>query len=420
MQKRIKILTANHAAAWACKGAKVGVVAAYPITPQSPVVEEISRLVEAGEMDNTQFITVESEQSAITAVIAASATGSRVFTASSANGLAYMFELLNWAAGNRLPVVMNIVTRALAAPWNVWCDHQDAISVRDCGWIQMFCEDNQEVYDTNLMAFKIAEDPRLYIPTFVCYDGYILSHTVAPVQIESDEDIAAFIPPLKHHINITDFDDVKGMSPVTTPDMIIRAEGVYPGYMEFRYSLQKALESAVDIIKEVHAEFAKRFGRDYGNGVLKKYRTEDAKILVVGMGSISSELRGVVDQLREQQIPIGIIALKLFRPFPKLDIIEAIGDAQIVVVFDRDVGYGFEGVLSYEIKASLYNSGKNPYVKGYIVGLGGRDVRPEDLEFGIKKAMEEAKKRPYQVETEFLGTKVKEIEQMEENGVCLK
>jgi pyruvate/2-oxoacid:ferredoxin oxidoreductase alpha subunit len=241
-----------------------------------------------------------------------------------------------------------------------------------------------------------------------------------PVKIEQDEDIAEFIPPLKHHINLTDFDDVKGVSPVTVADIIVRPEGVAPGYMEFRYSLQKALESSIEVIKEVNEEFGKKFGRKYGNGVLRKYRTEDAEILAFGMGSISCELRGVVDALREENIPIGLISLKLFRPFPRLDIIEAIGSAKTIVVFDRDIGYGVEGVLSYELKSTLYNSGKSPYVKGYIIGLGGRDVHPEDLELGIRKTMEESKTRPYQSETEFIGTKIKEIEEMEENGVCLK
>ena len=414
MKEEIKLLTGNHAAAHACKGAKVGVVAAYPITPQSPVVEEISRFVESNELPHTQFVTVESEQSAITAVIAASATGSRVFTASSANGLAYMIELLCWAAGNRLPVVMNIVTRALGAPWSVWTDHQDAISVRDVGWIQMFCEDNQEIYDTTLMGYRIAEDPDVYLPTFVNYDGYILSHMVAPVKIEPQEKIDEFLPPLKHHQNLADFTDVKGISPVTTPNIVVREEGSYPAYMEFRYSMQKAAERAIDVIQKVNDEFGTIFGRKYGNGLYKTYRTEDATIKLLSIGSVASELRLVVDKLREENIPVGLISLKLFRPFPRKALVEAIGDIETVVVFDRNVGYGYEGVVCYETKSALYGSAYKPYVKGYIAGLGGREVSHADLIKAIKKAIAETKERPYNDKTEFIGVKLKELGYKEE------
>ena len=200
-EKNIKILTGNYAAAHAYMQARVGVISAYPITPQSPVVEKISEFIRDGKL-KAKFLLVESEHSAAAACCAASATGSRVGTATSAHGLMLMYELLPWAAGTRLPIIINLATRACGAPWSIWDDHSDFIAARDVGWIQFMCEDNQEIYDTNFQAFKIAEDPRVYVPTIVAYDGYLLSHTLMPVQLENQEDIDAFLPPLNHHINL--------------------------------------------------------------------------------------------------------------------------------------------------------------------------------------------------------------------------
>lgn len=398
-----KIITGNHAAAFACKGARVGVVAAYPITPQSPVVEKISYFVENGDLPTTEFVRVESEQSAITAVIAASATGARTFTATSANGLAYMNELLAWAAGNRLPIVMCIATRALGAPWSVWTDHQDAISARDTGWLQLFTEDNQEIYDTVLQAYKIAEDPDVYLPTFVNYDGYILSHTVMPVQVEDQAKIDKFLPKFKSHLRLADVANPIGVSPVTTPNPIQRGDEIAPGYFEFRASMQKAEERALDIITRIHDDFAAQFGRAYGNGIYKTYRAEDAEILIFGMGSVSCEARLACDRLREEGIPVGVISLKVFRPFPKKALREAFKNAKTVVVFDRDVGYGYEGVLSYELKAALYGNGTMPPVYGYVVGLGGRDLKVDHIIEGVKRSLARQEVGEEQLGTEFLG-----------------
>jgi len=241
--KKLKILTGNHAAAHAFRQVKVGVIAAYPITPQSPVVEKIADFVSEGKL-KARFVKVESEHSALAVCCAASATGSRVGTATSSHGLMLMYEMLPWASGNRLPIIINLATRATGAPWSVWTDHQDFITMRDVGWIQMFCMDNQEIYDTNIQAFKIAEDPRVFLPAVVAYDGYILSHTMMPVSIEKQEEIDDFLPPLKHHINLSDVSVVKGVDPVTTPDIRDRGnEGTVPGYFEYRYAMQKALES---------------------------------------------------------------------------------------------------------------------------------------------------------------------------------
>jgi len=404
-----EIMTGNHAAAHACKGAKVQVVAAYPITPQSPVVEKISSFIEKGELD-ARMIRVESEQSALIACVAASATGVRTFTATSSHGLLLMYEILCWAAGNRIPIVMNIAMRAVGAPWSVWTDHQDAFTVRDTGWIQMFCEDNQEIYDTNFQAFRIAEDPCVYVPTLVNYDGYILSHTSMPVKLESQEKIDEFLPPLKHHLNLGDMNVVKGVCPVTTPDVIKREEGTAPGYYEFRYSLQRAIENSIDKVKEVHDLFAEKFGRSYGNGIYKTYRTEDADILIFAVGSVAAESHLVVDKLREKGLKIGLISLKLFRPFPANYLREVFKDIKQIIVFDRDIGYGYEGILCYELKSALYQLKNRPFIKGYIVGLGGRDVVAKDLIDGVYRAIELEKKNEYSEQTEFIGLRLDELD----------
>jgi pyruvate/2-oxoacid:ferredoxin oxidoreductase alpha subunit len=213
-KSKFQILTGNHAAAHAFRQARVGGISSYPITPQSPVVEKVAEFVENGEMQ-AKFVRVESEHSALAVCCAASATGSRVGTATSAHGLELMYEMLPWASGNRLPIVINLATRALGAPWSVWTDHQDFITVRDTGWIQLFCENNQEIYDTNLQAFKIGEDKRVFLPVICAYDGYILSHTMMPVELEEQDQIDEFLPPIDHHINLSNVQKVTGSIPFT-------------------------------------------------------------------------------------------------------------------------------------------------------------------------------------------------------------
>jgi pyruvate/2-oxoacid:ferredoxin oxidoreductase alpha subunit len=412
---KIKILTGNHAAAQALKQAKVGVVAAYPITPQSPVVEKIAEFISKGKM-KTRFVKVESEHSALAVCCAASATGSRVGTATSSHGLMYMYEMLPWAAGNRLPIIINLATRATGAPWSVWTDHQDFITIRDVGWIQMFCMDNQEIYDTNLQAFRIAEDTRVFLPTVVAYDGYILSHTMMPVILEKQEDIDDFLPPLKHHINLSDISQVKGIDPVTTPHLRDRGEeGIAPGYFEYRYAMQKALENSIDIIVEVHDKFAAKFGRSYGNGIFKTHLTEDADTIIFAMGSVASQARNVIKKLRNDGLKVGLVSLKLFRPFPVSYLREFFKNKKQIVVFDRDIGYGYEGVLSYELKAALYGLKKSPFIKGFIVGLGGRDITDQHIIKGVYKAIEESEIGIISHETDFIGLRLEELGDYDES-----
>jgi pyruvate/2-oxoacid:ferredoxin oxidoreductase alpha subunit len=414
IHQKTMILTGNHAAAYAFKQSRVGVVSAYPITPQSPVVEKIAEFIENGELD-ARFVKVESEHSALAVCCAASATGSRVGTATASHGLMLMYEMLPWAAGNRLPIVINLATRSLGAPWSVWTDHSDFITIRDVGWIQLMCETNQEIYDTNIQAFKIAEDPRVFIPTIVGYDGYILSHTMMPVMLENQDDIDKFLPPLKHHINLSDLTTVKGIDPVTTPHVRNRGrDGTAPGYYEYRYALQKALENSLDIIKEVHDEFAVKFGRSYGNGIYKAIQTEDADVIVFAMGSVASQSRVAIKKLRQNGEKVGLVSLKTFRPYPANILKEFFKEKQIIVVFDRDIGYGYEGVLSYELKSALYGLKTSPYIKGFIVGLGGRDVTTDHILEGIQKAKDQEKTGEISHTTEFLGLRLSELKDYDE------
>ena len=411
----IFILSGNHAAAHAFRQARVGVISAYPITPQSPLVEKIAEFIAEGKL-KARFVKVESEHSALAVCCAASAVGSRVGTATSAHGLLLMYELLPWAAGNRLPIVINLATRALGAPWSVWTDHQDFITIRDVGWIQLFCETNQEIYDTNIQAFKIAEDQRVFLPVICGFDGYILSHTVMPVKLEEQEKIDEFLPPLKHHINLSDISKVKGIDPVTTPHIVSRREGTVPGYYEYRYALQKALENSIDIIKEVHNEFAQKFGRVYGNGIFKTIEMDDnPDTIIFGMGSVASQARVAITALRQKGLKIGLVSLKLFRPFPSEELRGILKNVNNIIVFDRDIGYGYEGVLSYELKAALYGLLKRPNIKGFIVGLGGRDLKTDHIVSGVNRALEDFNKGIFTNETEFLGLRLEELEDYDES-----
>ncbi|MHA1669720.1 MAG: transketolase C-terminal domain-containing protein [Promethearchaeota archaeon] len=414
-KKNARILTGNYAAAHALRQVKVGVVAAYPITPQSPVVEKIAEFINDGKL-NARFVKVESEHSALAVCVAASATGSRVGTATSSHGLEFMYEMLPWAAGNRLPIIINLATRSLGAPWSVWTDHSDFITIRDVGWIQFMCEDNQEIYDTNLQAFKIAEDRRVNLPVIVGYDGYILSHTMMPVILEAQKEIDEFLPPLKHHINLSNISQVKGIDPVTTPHIRDRgSEGKVPGYFEYRYALQKALENSIKVIQEVHDDFTNFFERSYGNGLFKTVEFDDADVIILAMGSVASQSRVVLKKLRKEGLKIGLVSLKLFRPYPAKQLRELLKDKKTIVVFDRDIGYGYEGVLCYELKSALYGLKESPFIKGFIVGLGGRDISNEQLIEGINRTLDQEKLGEISQVTEFLGLKLNKLSDYDES-----
>ena len=371
----VQIMTGNKAAAIGASLCGIQVVAAYPITPQTSVSEMMSEYIESGKI-KAEYVRVESEHSAMTVCIAASTTGARVFTATCANGLLYMHEQLHWAAGSRLPIVMCCVNRGVGAPWTIFNDQQDAFSQRDTGWIQIYCRNNQEIIDTVIQAYRIAE--QVYIPIMVCYDGFVLSHTMMPVEIPNAEAVKAFLPPYKPHAPLSP-EDPRCFNPVVFPGRRENAEGVLcDGYMELRYKLQHALEESRNTIIQTSEEFAKIFGRDHG-GMLWNYRTEDAELILTGMGAIASEAMEACDMLRQEGWKVGVVGIRSYRPFPKLEIRDAFKNAQGIVVLQKFIGYGYEGGLCSELKSALYGTGISPAVYDIVLGLGGRDVKVGEL-----------------------------------------
>ena len=369
------IITGNEAAAHAARLCRVQVVAAYPITPQSAVVENLSRFIEQGDL-KAEFVTVESEHSALAVCIAASTVGARVFTATSANGLAYMCEQVWWAAGSRLPVVMGCVNRAMAAPWNVLNDQQDSMSMRDAGWIQIFCRNNQEIFDTFVQAFRIAETTHL--PVMVCYDGFILSHTVMPVDLPSQEAVDRFLPPRPPE-NLLDPEHPRNLNQVTLANPRMNSEGVLcHGYLEHRFLHQEALRNSLDAIIDADHAFEKAFGRGWG-GLYWGYQLEDAEVVLLAAGSLSSEASVAVDTLRAEGIRAGVLGLRVYRPFPGEELAKVLARAKLVLVFDKALSYGNEGPICSDLKAALYNAPNRPIIHGYIAGLGGRDVKAREL-----------------------------------------
>jgi pyruvate ferredoxin oxidoreductase alpha subunit len=319
---------------------------------------------------------VESEYSALSVCCGASTAGARVFTATSANGMAYMHEVIHWAAGSRLPIVMACVNRAVAAPWNILNDQQDSISQRDTGWIQMYARNNQEVLDLIIQAYRIAET--VYLPIMVCFDGYILSHTVMPVAIPRAEDVANFLPPYKPH-TVIDPHDPRNYNLVTLADPRPDASGVLcHGYMELRYLLQEAMEKTLPVIDSVDNDFGQVFGRRYGGSVWS-YKMEGARLVLVAMGSLAMEATVAADMLREQGFAAGVMGLRVYRPFPGEAVRRALSQAEQVLVFDKNISYGYQGATCADIKAALYNEADRPSIHNFIVGLGGRDVKAREL-----------------------------------------
>jgi pyruvate/2-oxoacid:ferredoxin oxidoreductase alpha subunit len=386
-KSNIHILDGNQAAAIAAKLSRVQVVAAYPITPQTPLTEQLSQFVEDGQL-RAEYVAVESEHSAMAVCTSASIVGARAFTATSSHGLAYMHEMLHWAAGARLPIVMACVNRALGAPWNVLNDQQDSISQRDTGWIQIYCRNNQEILDTVIQAYRIAE--HVYVPVMVCYDGYILSHTEMPVDIPEQVDVDRYLPPYKPHTTL-DPENPKNYNLVTLANPRIGVDGkLCHGYMELRYLLQEALQNSGEIIRDAGKEFNAVFGRDY-SGMFWEERNEDAEITIVAMGSLASEAIVAADMLREEGIKAGVLGLRVFRPFPKQEVVQALRKTRLIVVFDKNISYGSEGATCSEIKSALYGTYINAAIRNFIVGLGGRDIKARELAEATKKAISSLK-----------------------------
>jgi pyruvate ferredoxin oxidoreductase alpha subunit len=395
----VRIITGNEAAALAVKLAEPNVIAAYPITPQTSLAEKLSTYVEGGEM-RAEYVRVEGEHSALTVCISASTVGARVFTATSSNGLLYMHEQIHWAAGSRLPIVMCCVNRGVGAPWSIFNDQQDSFAQRDTGWIQIYCRNNQEIIDTIIQAYRIAES--VYIPVMVCYDGFVLSHTMMPVEIPDYSKVREFLPAYKPHAVISP-EEPKTVNPVFFPWRRENAEGVLcDGYMEKRYKLQTAILKSADTIKEVGKSYAEAFGRDHG-GMIWEYMMEDAEIVIVGMGSIAAESTVAADILREDGIKAGVVGIRVFRPFPKEEIARALKKAKVIVVFEKCLSYGCDGGVSSDLKAALYGTGIKAPIHNYISGLGGRDVKARELAEAMRGTLERVNSGKSENETEWLN-----------------
>jgi pyruvate/2-oxoacid:ferredoxin oxidoreductase alpha subunit len=366
MLQDVKILTGNEVAAYAARNSKVRVVAAYPITPVTPVVETISKMVESGEM-LARFIRVESEHSALAACIGASAAGSRAFTATSSHGLAYMHEMLHWATNARTPIVMAVANRAIGPGWNIWADLSDSLSQRDAGWMQFYCSSNQEIYDTIAMAYKLAENEKVLLPSMVCYDGFVLSHTSMPVQLTDLDD---FMPEYDAVWRL-DFDDPFTHGNILPPE----------NFAELRHNIQKSHDKALKLMKEVEKEFYEVSGRKT-TLKMEEYRLEDAEIAIVTMGAIASEAKVAVDSLRDKRVNVGLLRVKSFRPFPEKEIKRVLDDISKIYVFDRALSPGSGGPLYQEIKSALAFT-QEKRIMPRIVGIGGIDVTKRTIERAI-------------------------------------
>ena len=367
-----RVITGNQAVAYGVILSRVDVISAYPITPQTTIVEELSELIASGRL-KTKFLKVESEHSAMAALIGASTGGVRTFTATSSQGLAYMHEMLHWASGARLPIVLVNVNRALGAPWNIWGDQSDSVSQRDTGWIQLYCENNQEVLDTILQAYLIAETVRL--PVMVVLDAFVLSHTAEAVEIPSIEEVDSILPPFCPDYPI-DTREPRSYSVITTPDY----------FLEFRYKVQKAMEQVPEVAKKVDDEFKTRFGRGYG--AIERYGKEGAEVLLMTSGTVTSTSRTVIKKLMEKGLGVAGIKIKRFRPFPSEEICETVQGAKKIAVIDRNLSAGVGGVFAQELRASLYSREERPQVFGFVSGLGGRDITPELIEEAIQYTLD--------------------------------
>lgn len=359
-----KVITGDNAVAIGAKLSRVEVVPAFPITPQTLIIEHIADFINDGEMD-AKFLTMESEHSVMSAAAAAEAAGARAFTATSSQGLAFMHEMVYATAPLRLPVVMANANRTLGGPPGIWCEYNDSMGVRDSGWLQVYVEDNQEALDMIIQAYKIAEDKRVLLPVMPCLDGFVLTHTVEPVEIPEQQDIDSFLPPYEPDVILDP----------ARPAMIgtfMPAEYI----MELRRQTAGAVESAKNVIQEVNDDFARRFGRDYG-GLIETYRMDDAEAALVTMGTVTSTSRQVVDEMRQERQKVGLVKLRFFRPFPSEELKNVLKDTGAVGVVDRSLSFIGGGPAFNETRSALY--GLSIPIINHLAGLGGRDVTERQI-----------------------------------------
>ncbi|MBS3819262.1 pyruvate ferredoxin oxidoreductase [bacterium] len=368
-----KVIMGNHSLSYGAMLSRAQVIAAYPITPQTQVVELLSEMCADKKLD-AKFIKVESEHSAMAACLGASLAGSRTFTATSAQGLTLMHELLHWGSGGRMPVVMGNINRAMAPGWSIWSDQNDSLSQRDTGWMQFYCASNQEVLDTVIQAFKVSE--KLMIPSMVILDAFTLSHTYEVVDIPDQEKVDEFLPSFDPPIKLTS-DDPRAFGGLTSSEH----------YFELRYKLQKDMEKAPALIEKTGKEYQDLVGRYLG--AVEKYRCDDAELILVTSGTMGYTAKVAVDELRKEGIKLGNLRIKAFRPFPFEIVQNTLKKAAKVAVVDRNISYGYHGIFYQEVKSALGGSDSGPGVFGFITGLGGRDITPssfkEIAQYALKK-----------------------------------
>ena len=367
-----KVVEGSAAVSEAVKLCRVQVISAYPITPQTHIVQNLSQMVANGEL-KAEYIRVESEHSAASAALGASAVGARAYTASSSQGILLMAEVLFNIAGLRLPVVMTCANRAVSSPINIWNDQQYSYSVRDAGWIQLHAEDNQEAVDLHLQAYRIAEHTRVELPVMVCMDGFVLTHSYEPVDLPDQATVDEFLPAWK----ATRILDPK--SPKTF--------GMYSedGYSETRYAIEKAMLNAKDVIEGVSAEFEHSFGRHSG-GLLRGYRMDDAEIVLMATGSIIGLLKSVADDMRAKGKKVGVLKLVSFRPFPGEELAKALKGIKKVAVFEKAVSLGAPAILASELRSALYAAKNRPEISSFVVGLGGKDISEQTIHRAVEMA----------------------------------
>jgi pyruvate ferredoxin oxidoreductase alpha subunit len=354
------------AASVAAKLARVEVIAAYPITPQTHIVEHLSELVANGELDAV-YINVESEHSAMSACCGSSAAGARTFTSSSSQGLELMHEILFIASGLRFPIVMAVVNRALSAPLSIWGDHSDVMAARDSGWIMLFCENGQEVVDSILLAFRIAEDRRVLLPVMVNLDGFSLSHVIEPIDFPSQEEVDKFLPPYKPLYTLHP-DRPVTMGAYAMPEI----------YTEAKYAQEVAIAQSKDVVASVMKDFGAAFGRSYN--VVETYNVDNTDFAFIALGSINENIKTAIDALKERKTEAGLISLRLFRPFPGDELVAALSGKKRIAVMERAMpGGALNGPLFNEVSSLIHNHGLGIHLENYIMGLGGRDVQPEEF-----------------------------------------
>jgi pyruvate ferredoxin oxidoreductase alpha subunit len=384
-------LEVSLAVSEAVKLAHTDAVAAYPITPQTHIVEELAQMVADGDLD-AEFIMVESEHSAMSACCGTAAVGARTFTATSSQGLALMHEMLFIASGLRLPIVMAIANRALSAPLSIWGDQSDVMAQRDAGWIQMFAETGQEAFDLTLCCFKIAEDKRVLLPTGINIDGFTLSHVVEPLELESQEDVDAWLPVYEPQVILDPAKPVT-IGPVGFPEL----------YTEIKKQQDEAMRGSYQVVLEVWKSFEEKFGRAYKP--IESYRADNAEIIINLIGAIAGTARIAVDRMRDEGKKVGLVRTRLWRPYPFADMREAVGGAKAVAVVDRALSFGGPGgPIASELRSCLYPLAEKPAVVGFIAGLGGRDVTIDDF-YTIVAETEKVLETGYTDEYKMIGVR---------------